>query len=1459
MKKNILLLGLIITLTSTLISCSNNKDSSDTDTLIENTNNTNDIESNNSAWDIQIKNIRLENELVTDEYITLYDGNVQSLTHENLPSENSSYLLLNLSVEKIETLDSNFSIDEITLSSNDDGNIYTQSDNSFLNNHKMTPFTKNELRVGSSQGYVVFEVPSNFDVDKANLVWNNAEIKLEIAQPDYSILETNMATRKNYIEEQWEIEQQILQDYKLNQYSHENPYIIIDPYQWSPLVALALFETEQPATISIKVIGKDEYSHIEHHFDELNTFHQIPIIGLYADYENTVEITANYQDGSTVTNVVDITTEALLNDNMMSEVHLIESKPELMENGLTFLALGGSSKNAIIVDHNAEIRWTLNHQTGQIFKRISNGNMLIKNVYALGVFEMDLLGKIYGDYNAYQPMHHDVIELPNGNILTCSSASDIPTGDGARILELDRTTGEIIHEINFEDILDATRFNANEKQDWFHINTLWYEETDKSLIVSGRYQGVAKISYPEGELQWFLTLDEALDGIDDKVLTPIGENFKPPVGQHSPMMIPNQDGNLDTIDILVWDNNNNSGMTVTQEHDDNRKYSRAVQYRINEKELTVEEIWSYGEELGYEYFGTTSGDADYMSNGNIFTVFGDRELTMEESNYVTHTGTIIEVVKDTKEIAYQIDVFTADMTQIYRAERLPLYPEVWNYELASTKGEYKARNHQEEFETEFTYELTTPYEVNGEITHDFEPSFNNNYTQKYLDVNGYMTVPSVNSTEYSTSIIIQSETKALKIGFNLQENTTKGDNLNLEYGDEIDYSLNKINVALPMEELFKYLSGDRYTIGVLVEGDGFTSYQKGWGYFDLPETSYNNVEVYDIIDVQNIITEQIFTEYESSNYNLDNPFTTVDPFGISPLSAITLFETDKPAQISIEVAGLNGGDTISHSYTDYNTNHQIPILGLYPKVETTVTLTATFQDGSSQTNSFMLAGDALPDDFTAMNVDKSTPSEMAYGLTFYIHQHLDRYFNAIDSKGDVRFVTNIKSLGLTSGLEMLENGNLLVVSEKETHQYYKNSFYEMDLTGKIYGEFLLENVHHDITEGNNGNFLALGNDINGEVLEDTVYEIDRNTGEIVKYWDLDDYLHIDLYNDNGERISNEVRNSISHDWLHLNAIDQHPTTNELLLSGRNHDIVFSIDYDTGEVNYILGDHSVPLTDDLQDKLLTPIGDEFEWFYGQHNAQFLENGDILIFDNGSFRSKTFEEQTDAVTQGYSRGVIYRVNQDDMTIEQVWQYGKELGSSHLSTYLSGIQFLDDNHFIINFGGLVFNENGDICYVILDGANGSSASIQYEVKNGEIIFATSYETTGLDGNTYRVERHNPYQSKTQPNFNVDSNRLGTLPNRNLVQEITFPTDDSLNLYNSSVLDNGVQLVYTFALENNNTDDVAYLVFVSDNSCYQIPLSQGSSPSGAISHSNIPKGTYDLWISYGDKSKNLLISWDN
>ena len=98
----------------------------------------------------------------------------------------------------------------------------------------------------------------------------------------------------------------------------------------------------------------------------------------------------------------------------------------------------------------------------------------------------------------------------------------------------------------------------------------------------------------------------------------------------------------------------------------------------------------------------------------------------------------------------------------------------------------------------------------------------------------------------------------------------------------------------------------------------------------------------------------------------------------------------------------------------------------------------------------------------------------------------------------------------------------------------------------------------------NGNLLVSSDDFNNEdgTVEDYIVELDRETGEEVKHFDLKNILPME---------EGKSENWSSYDWFHNNSVWYDEATNSITLSGRHQDAVVNIDYETGELNWIIGD------------------------------------------------------------------------------------------------------------------------------------------------------------------------------------------------------------------------------------------------------------------------------------------------
>lgn len=496
-------------------------------------------------------------------------------------------------------------------------------------------------------------------------------------------------------EDQTEKEKKYQTLLKSGEYTEDNIYVQLDPYDASPLSALLLFQTEDAMTVDISVAGKDEETTIKNSFDDYTTDHSVPILGLYSDTENEVTVTLTDESGNSMEKKVTIKTGTLAKSIANIEVKEADTtKMELGDSELTFVV--PSTKRAYAFDANGDVRWYSTRYNSHIFKELDNGNLLYltkesndTDTYNV-LLETDYLGKIYHRYDFSSSsaandtgksegemtvIHHDGIELPSGNFL-------LTVNDGSNyiedtMIELNRETGEIEKTIDLKDILPEAFYEDYDstsredgKVDWFHQNSVEYDEADDSIIISGRHQDtIMKIDYSTNEIKWIMGDSSGWPDSYQKYF--LKGDVKASGGQHAAIVLSDQDENDETTDILYYDNN----ISVTRgDEETSEQYSEARQVRINEAEMTIEEVWTFGEDLGEDYYTKIIGSARYLSNtGNRLVNFGYRDEGQ--------TSSIMEVTEEGE------TVLNVDLTDFptsawaYRAERFSLYSEDWTYQM----------------------------------------------------------------------------------------------------------------------------------------------------------------------------------------------------------------------------------------------------------------------------------------------------------------------------------------------------------------------------------------------------------------------------------------------------------------------------------------------------------------------------------------------------------------------------------------------------------------------------------------------------------------------------------------------------------------------------------------------------------------------------------------------------------
>jgi arylsulfate sulfotransferase len=527
------------------------------------------------------------------------------------------------------------------------------------------------------------------------------------------------------LETQYQRELDILADYANGSYTPGQPYIIQDPYQANPLSAMILFETVEPARVTVTVMGKNQYATFTHTIDGFTNHHEVVVLGLYPGQENQVNLAIAYQNGSEETFEHLLQTEPLPYDFPNQDVNI--STPEKMEPGVDMMIACLDTNYSYLLDANGDVRgYFTNKNFGHCtaMRVLKNGRLLTAgdveklmpyNMYTL--WEMNLMGKVFVEYEIPNAVHHDIVELSNGDFLAVSNNENMPFGYDTRedvIIRIDRQTGIVKEEYDLRQILDEHREPYNHynpgiqnapNRDWAHTNSVVMDESDNSIIISSPIQStVLKFNADTYAIDWILSSPEGWDGefsqYQQYLLTPVGDNFQWQWGQHTAKILPEMDGDPNTTDILLFDNGQVRSYDQADSVAPADNYSRAVIFRVNQINMTVEQIWQYGEELGAGAYATFLGGVDKLpETGNFNITFGGMlrqdgvpvdEIVLGVVGIVQVQSRVVEVQQD-GEAVFDVSITPnhTSSAETYQVRKMDLYTAGIEYVLADSKGQRK--------------------------------------------------------------------------------------------------------------------------------------------------------------------------------------------------------------------------------------------------------------------------------------------------------------------------------------------------------------------------------------------------------------------------------------------------------------------------------------------------------------------------------------------------------------------------------------------------------------------------------------------------------------------------------------------------------------------------------------------------------------------------------------------------
>ena len=468
--------------------------------------------------------------------------------------------------------------------------------------------------------------------------------------------------------------------------------VVVDPTGYAPLAARLTFHTASAGTTTVVVHGKHgEASDVVQRYHDADTTHEVPLLGLYADCANEVDVTFASEDGWLVQKTALTVTTGALPPNLPTAT--ATGPTTRLGSALTLVSnfSATSPQLPLVVDNYGDIRWVLDFRAHPVLRRLSydcgisrlrNGNYLFGDKATSQLYEVDGLGELLNTWKLPgYAFHHEVLEKPDGNFLVNVNKTGSAHPDGSPtvedvIIELGRTSGTVTHEWDLKQLLDENRHALEpDPVDWAHTNAVAYDPADNTVVVSARFQGVVKLGYDD-RIMWILAPHKGWgrnrrgEDLNQFLLTPLdaaGQAVADPgvaLGtanapqfewnwyQHSPTRLPNGDW-------LLFDNGTHRNFDPAP-----GTYSRAVAFRIDAGRRTVQQVWAYGKERGPDTYSSIVSRVEFLPAVNhVRFCPGYRVPTATGAG-----GKIIEIDYATRQPVFELSLTAGNGFGFHRAD-----------------------------------------------------------------------------------------------------------------------------------------------------------------------------------------------------------------------------------------------------------------------------------------------------------------------------------------------------------------------------------------------------------------------------------------------------------------------------------------------------------------------------------------------------------------------------------------------------------------------------------------------------------------------------------------------------------------------------------------------------------------------------------------------------------------------
>lgn len=248
-----------------------------------------------------------------------------------------------------------------------------------------------------------------------------------------------------------------------------------------------------------------------------------------------------------------------------------------------------------------------------------------------------------------------------------------------------------------------------------------------------------------------------------------------------------------------------------------------------------------------------------------------------------------------------------------------------------------------------------------------------------------------------------------------------------------------------------------------------------------------NNRLNELLDEQKKVDKELHTAIDNEEYTLDKAYVKVNPYGISPMSALIIFKTDEVTTIEVYV-----NDELSTT-VEASKSHVIPVYGLLSDANNIVKLVTS--DGKEK--EYTIAVSAYDFTYGDFDIKKAKGKYKNYFLLGGINRGTST-IRGFDNESNLIYYLELNYI---SGIKLRSDRFYVKYNQKNSYgKDYNDLKLEIDYLGKIL------NVSEDTTELNTKSNVTIdskeyiGYPLN--LVKETIdnYEVRDAIGENTKYF-----------------------------------------------------------------------------------------------------------------------------------------------------------------------------------------------------------------------------------------------------------------------------------------------------------------------------------------------------------------------